>query len=708
MFLQAKPIWIFGKECEMNVHAVFRTRILLKPNTKLHITGFTFYRIYMNDKFVGVGPARAAHGYAREDVFDLNQYNIAEGQVCEIIIEMVGYYCRSLSTVFQPSFLMAEVQSEGDVLAYTGQDFEGFLPECKVQKVERYSVQRHFCEVWDYRKVKSFTDECYKADIEELSLDLIVLDRKVPQPLHEDIELNSIKRYGTFEYDETLSHKKLRYSWETVPECWGRYEWDEIPHHAYSWMQCLKQDAKGGEKELPISLKAGEYVVLDFGRIEAGFITASMKALEESDVVIGFSEFYLGDDFSFTNMDAHNVVEYFLDAGDDRNLQSFEPYTFRFAMVAVNKGDIQLTSFGAKTYMYDISKVKLLSSSDETLNAIYRAAVRTFAHNTVDLYFDCPSRERAGWLCDSYFTAKTEHVLTGETRVEDAFLENYRLFDNFDGYPEGVIPMCYPSDINYQPVIEPEYIPQWTMWYILEVEEYIHKRGHQDLVEAFRDSIYGLLDFYRRYENEDGLLERLPSWNFVEWSDANSWTKDVNYPTNFLYAQVLERIASLYGDEECLRRSEEVRKVAVEQSFNGHYFMDHAIRDKEGKLQLQEHSSEACQYYAVLFAGIDIYSEEYKELKDLILYVFTPDRNGVMPEILEVNAFIGAYLRLETLLKMREAELLLHDVKGFFGKMEQYTGTLWEYRQFEGSYDHGFASYALVVIEDALIMKEGL
>ena len=26
---------------------------------------------------------------------------------------------------------------------------------------------------------------------------------------------------------------------------------------------------------------------------------------------------------------------------------------------------------------------------------------------------DCPSRERAGWLCDSYFTAKTEYVLTG-------------------------------------------------------------------------------------------------------------------------------------------------------------------------------------------------------------------------------------------------------------------------------------------------------
>jgi len=34
--------------------------------------------------------------------------------------------------------------------------------------------------------------------------------------------------------------------------------------------------------------------------------------------------------------------------------------------------------------------------------------------------------------------------------------------------------------------------------------------------------------------------------------------------------------------------------------------------------------------------------------------------------------------------------------------MEAYTGTLWEYREFKGSYDHGFASYvASLLIETA-------
>jgi alpha-L-rhamnosidase len=223
--------------------------------------------------------------------------------------------------------------------------------------------------------------------------------------------------------------------------------------------------------------------------------------------------------------------------------------------------------------------------------------------------------------------------------------------------------------------------------------------------EEFRASIYGLLDFYRRYENAEGLLECLPSWNFVEWSKANDWTKDVNYPTNFLYAQVLDAIANLYGDETCRRRAGEVRKAAVAQSFNGHHFRDHAVRNGDGSYTVLDDTTEICQYYAVLFAGIEMDAEEYAELKDLILHVFKPDREGVLPEIIEINAFIGVYLRMEVLLKLKAYELELENIAGFFGQMEAYTGTLWENRQAAGSFNHGFASYALVAMKRSL---EGL
>ena len=71
---------------------------------------------------------------------------------------------------------------------------------------------------------------------------------------------------------------------------------------------------------------------------------------------------------------------------------------------------------------------------------------------------DCQSRERAGWLCDGYFTGKAERVLTGANKVEHDFLENFILENKFDHIPEGMIPMCYPSSHP-----DGNYIPTWAM-----------------------------------------------------------------------------------------------------------------------------------------------------------------------------------------------------------------------------------------------------
>ena len=684
MFRKAQPVWIRDRERKMNVYAVFCTRVELPAPGQLLLAGTAFYRVTVNGKFLAFGPARTAEGYVRQDVLTL-----PEG-VCDIQIEACGYYCHSLSTVWQPSFLMSEVRCADQVLAYTGRDFQAYAPMTKLQKVERYSMQRHFTEIWDFRQ-----ETWLPAEMAVQKVKPQVIGRSAPYPEYAQRTLQKVMCRGDLTFDETLPYKPRRYSWTQAD--WGEFSPEEIQHSPHTWLQRQRQTVLARDCDLPMTLRAGEYAILDLERIETGFLMAQVHTVEETDVVIGFTEYFSGDIFQFSNMNVHNVAEYFLPAGE-KELQSFEPYTLRFAIVAVKIGTLRLDSFGIRTFQFDLTDVYIPELEDPVLREIYQAAARTFAHNAVDIYMDCPSRERAGWLCDSYFTAKTEYAITGKTGVEDAFLENYRLFPGNELLPKGVIPECYPGD----PPKGGEFIPQWTMWYILEAEEYIHKRGHEDMAEAFRESIYGLLNFYRQYENADGLLEKLPGWNFVEWSVANQWTQDVNYPTNFLYAQVLDCVDALYGDEYCRRRSQEVREKAVQQSFNGTYFMDHAIRDEKGILQLQEHSSEACQYYAVLFGGIDMDSPRFAKLKDLILNVFSPDRDGKMPEIFEVNAFIGAYLRLEALLKMEQKELVLSDIRSFFGRMSEHTGTLWEYRQEKGSKDHGFASYALVAMLEAL------
>lgn len=691
MFQKAVPVFPQGLQNEMNVLVSFTANAADLRSTKIHICAADFYRLYVNGRFVAFGPARAARGYAREDVIDLTAYHRNGQNIIEI--QLMHYRCGNFITPIQPGFLLCEVEKNGEVLLATGFDFDCWLNPTREQKAPRYSSQRHFEEIWDLRKVRK------QVPFETVTSPAI-LDRRAPYPYYEDILLHAARSKGTLEFDPEIKPHQYYYS-IVISERWGRFPREEEVSHPFEWVQTQRQHVTDRNVSLPTVLNEGEYALFDLGQIETGFLSLTGMADGDADVVIAFSEDCPEEEFAFTDMHSQNVVEVILPSGKRETFLSFEPYVMRYAMVAVRSGSLSIENFGVKTYVGDVTTVAIPPIADETLRSVYQAAVRTYAHNAVDVYTDCPSRERAGWLCDSYFTAKTEYALFGDTKVEDAFLENYRLFSGDERLPKGALPMIYPGEVEDNG----KFIPQWTMWYILEVEDYINNRGHKADAALFRDSINGLLTFYAQHENRDGLLEKLPSWNFVEWSKANDWTQDVSYPTNFLYAQVLESVYKIYGEIAYLEKANRIRKTAVEQSFNGSVFLDHSIRDENGVLQRQNDCSEACQYYAILFAGIDLLDDKYTELRRLVLDVFGAQRTEAHPEIAEINAFIGAYLRLEVLLKLEQYDLVLRDVKGLFGNMGDVTGTLWEYRQPHGSRDHGFASYALVAIRTAMERK---
>jgi alpha-L-rhamnosidase len=690
MFYHAIPVYPQGKEREMNTFAAFRLETGNLAGTALHITACTFYQLWINGSFVAAGPARTAGGYAREDVICLDPFS---GEHNHLIITVTGHYCRSLSTVKQPSFLQAELRRGEEALYWTGRDFEGFLSRRKVQKVQRYSGQRHFSEVWDLHE-PLLTQPIPLVTVTPAPQ---IIPRVAPYPVYRAVCPNQIASRGEAIYDEALPYKAHKYSFEPS-EFWGFYPDEDVCHFPMTWIQRHRFSMTGGRCDLPVTLGTNQYAIVDFGRIEAGFLTLRCQALEESQLILSYSECGTGEDHRLSFMSAHNVIEYLLPP-DQAEEMSFEPYTARYVLVGVRSGQVRLDGVGMLTYEADTANARLPQTDDPQLAAVCRGALRTYAHNAVDLYTDCPSRERAGWLCDSYFTGKTEHYLFGRVPVEEAFLENYRLYQNDGSLPQGALPMCYPSDIRES---EHVFIPQWTMWYILEVEEFLRERSADTDPALFRPSVQGLLDFYRRHENADGLLEKLPCWNFVEWSRANNWTQDVNYPTNFLYAQALDAAAQILGNTTLHQKADRVRRTAAEQSFNGTVFLDHAVRDEMGQLVLQPDCSEICQYYAILFGGIDIHAPEYSELYRLVTRVFGAVRKQPLADIEEINAFIGVYLRLEALLKMGEFHLVLQDIRDFFGAMEQKTGTLWEHRHDRGSRDHGFASYALVALDKAL------
>lgn len=699
MFTKAIPVWgdYFNNEDKLNRHLIFREVAESLDHVIVNIAASDFYRLTVNGEFVGFGPARTAKGYARVDSYDLSGVKNADGAKNDIVIEVAGYHCKSLSTAFGESFLCAEITENGTVTKYTGRDFACFENTRRVRKVERYSVQRHFGEVYD----DNLSTE-RSVQVVPVAHDITFIPRRVPFAscvLHDTdgymsggtfVETDD-GRIGSREFGTGKKQNAYSFPPDKEPE-YGIFSQDEIENKPYRYVGGVEKRKTLGAGKLPVTLNKGEWIMVDFDMIVTGFLRFSADVDEECDVILAFSELCESDIFAFRRVNMQCVVEYKLSAGGARE-ESFEPYTFRHVAVFVKKGALTLKSVGYRTFERDMSTAIPRSFKKAEHNEIYRSALRTFAHNAVDIFTDCPSRERAGWLCDSFFTGRAEYFFFGNTAVEDAFLENYVLYRGDGTFPKGILPMCHPSDAHQNR----KFIPQWNMWYVLEVCEYLDERRPDIDKEIFRPSVMGVLDFLAQYENSDGLLEDLPSWNFVEWSDANSWTQNVNYPTNFLYAAVLSSAAKTFSRPELLTRAERVRKKTAELSYNGEVFVDHAVREADGSLVNQKHISEACQYYAILYGGIDLDAPKYQRLKSYVIddfKGFEPGDNKFCPK----NAFIGLYLRMNVLMNMKDSELLAKNLEALFLHMSRTTDTLWEYKDGIGSLDHGFASYVALTI----------
>jgi alpha-L-rhamnosidase len=464
------------------------------------------------------------------------------------------------------------------------------------------------------------------------------------------------------------------------------------------------------------SLQEKEFVILDMGTNLTGFIGLEVSVLKPAKLFVVFDEILQDNDVNFKRLGTIAALTYDLKPVTRNTqpatflLESFEPYTFRYAKIIVTEGEVTIDDFYLREYANPDVKIASFESGDEKLNRIFDAGVETFRQNAVDIFMDCPHRERAGWLCDSYFTARVANDLSGNTLIEKNFFENFLLPDSFPHLPKGMLPMCYPADHN-----DSVFIPNWAMWFVVELEEYLERSQDRQLIDDLQHKVMALLDYFEPFKNEDGLLENLESWIFVEWSAANGFVQDVNYPTNMLFAKTLEIAGKLYEKSELITEAESIRDKIREQSFNGQFFVDNAVRQTKGHpgldpgpgLSLTSNTTEVCQYFAFYF-GIAT-PESHPELWQKLSTEFGPNRQekGLYPDVHPANSFVGNYLRLELLSEYGLQQQILEESIDYFDYMAVKTGTLWENISTSASCNHGFASHIVhVLYRDVLGIAE--
>ena len=681
-FQAAQPVWPQGRERRMNDFVEFRADFEAKPGDRpvLRLTGSSVYRIRLNGRFAGYGPARAAKGFFRVDEWPLK---VSAGRNT-LTVEVSAYNCNNFYIPDQPAFLQAEVVSGDRVLAATGRTFKAFETP-RVTKCSRFSYQRAFGEA--YRLSPEWTGaELPLAEQPAVPLleriagypDFSVNDRL------QALSCTAVKRRMAFKYrkanfvDGTAKWLKM-YRPETLDvNLWRTFQEIEV---------AVSAPAQGGASS---RLSGGQGVVFDCGLNETGFPGATVTCTRPGRLYFTFAELLDDGTVNPVRSTMANGLVWDLQPGR-YSLEAFEPYTFRYLHIFALDGAFEVSAPFVRRYRSAAAERASFRSSDPALDKVFAAAKETFAQNAVDVFTDCPSRERAGWLCDSFFLGRSAALLTGSTDLERLFIQNYLLPERFEHLPDGMLPMCYPSDHPSR-----NFIPNWAMWFVIEVDEYLKRSGDRATVEALKPRLMKLVNYLKTFRNADGLLEKLPKWVFVEWSEANRLVQDVNYPSNATWAEVLDCMDRLYGMPELAAEASKVRETVRRQAWTGAWFCDNAVRQKDGALKLSGKCTETCQYYMFLFGVATAAS--HPQLWRTLLDDFGPKRRTTKkhPEIYFSNAFIGNFLRLELLSRARLDRQLLAETKGYFAYMAERTGTLWENDTPHASCNHGFASHVAV------------
>ena len=676
-------VWAEGQKNQMNRAFAFVLDLGKKQMGEICLSAASCYKVIADGKLMGFGPNRTAHGYARAAVYPFNaQY---------ITVEVQSHFVPNFCWVKREPFFACVLKTESGK-EYFAEDFNCFALSDRVQKVRRYSFQRGFCETYINEKDRTALYFCKpqnafpRVKTEKAELPHLLPSETLNPALSEIFAEKVIDSgYCKTSPEIAVYVDRTETLIGTVIEGFKRGEWQDFSTDEISRITYLS------------GTKSGDYAyeTLDFSRIVTGIVEVEIIAGNAGEVFFAFDEI-LSDEKLKTikpfRGDTANVFKWTVKKAGVYNLSAFEPYAFRYANVITSAG--VKANVKVRAYENPEAGKMLFECDDKKIEQIMEAARHTFAHNAVDLLTDCPSRERAGWLSDSFFSSVAERVFTGDNKVERAFLQNYILADK-SGHPKGMIPRCYPADY-YE---EDGFIPNWSLWYILEIYKYFTQYGYDETVEKSRANVEGILNYFVDFENEFGVLEDLKGWIFVEWSAANNsdHVNGINVPSNACYYASLLAAAKVYGIKGLKEKAEKVKDYLLKNAYVDGFFVDNLIRNEKGDIIPTENYTETCQYYMFFFKCADKHT--HKELFDKMLNEYgksdssASGGNPVKKQLTPSNMIYGVYMRLELLMREQKRVELLNECVRYFYDMTQKTGTLWENNTASASCDHGFASY---------------
>ncbi len=200
------------------------------------------------------------------------------------------------------------------------------------------------------------------------------------------------------------------------------------------------------------------------------------------------------------------------DGGQHRAYRPLFWRTYRYVQLEIQTADQPLTledlqgTFTGYPFerraKFEVSERATNDELQRVLSTGWRTA-RLCAHET---YMDCPFYEQLQYAGDARIQMLISLYMSGDARL----MKNGIALLNSSRTAEGATYSRAPSQLQ-------QYIPPFSLWWIGMVHDYWMYVDDPQFVKQMMTGVRAVLDFYARYQKENGSLEHMPWWNFVDW-----------------------------------------------------------------------------------------------------------------------------------------------------------------------------------------------
>ena len=437
-----------------NIHTFFRKTFTLGEkeiaSAKLFITGDDLYKVFVNAQFVGEGPAQSfpfAYNYNCFDVTDL--INKGENTIA------VQLYYQGLFNIYVLS---------ADHLC-------GMIAQLEITFADGTTQTVLSDKTWKYLESDAYSGFT-QGGLTHFS---------------EDIDLNKYpKRWREFDFDDSAWSKPLRQGkplpmeYNLVPQITPTVKHEEV-------YPCEIKKIEGG-------------YWFDFGTEMTGSVYATLKGNKGDKVEFRYGEELLDDGRVRYEIRANcNYKETITLTGEEDFTEFFEYKGFRYAEILNPPADFDPATVYVfnRNYPYP-DKIATFKSSNELMNKVWEITVNTLKAGVQDTYYDCPTRERGGFVGDALLSSMPHLIITGDLRIYIKYLVDLL------------------NSSRYSPTIS-AHVPSYNLNFCAEysslvpmfLENYYVYTGDKKFLKEMLPVAEGVWDYFSDFLNEDGLLEAI-------------------------------------------------------------------------------------------------------------------------------------------------------------------------------------------------------